>query len=99
MTSMKPATLTFRVLKTELIEWRKLKFIQQETFKELSPHAKERLKTSILSNNFTQPFYVWEDPSTADIYCLDGKHRTLILEMMVREGIEVPDLLPATFIH
>ena len=90
---MKPATLTSRVLKTELIEWRKLKFIQQETFKELSPQAKERLKASILSNNFTQPFYVWEEPATHDIYCLDGKHRTLILEMMVQKGIEVPDLL------
>lgn len=96
---MQPATLTSRVLKTELIEWRKLKFIQQESFKELSPQAKERLKTSILSNNFTQPFYVWEDPSTGDIYCLDGKHRTDILEILASEGHRVPNLLPATFIY
>ncbi|HXR84316.1 MAG TPA: hypothetical protein VN722_08410 [Hanamia sp.] len=95
---METATLTSRVIKTELIEWRKLKFIQQETFKEFGSEAKNKLKTSILSNQFTQPFYVWQEPSTGDIFCLDGKHRTNILEILVQEGNYVPDLLPATFI-
>lgn len=96
---MNQPTLTSRILKTELVEWRKLKFIQQDDFKELDLTAQGRLKTSILSNNFTQPFYVWQDPQTDDIYCLDGKHRTIILEILIAEGANVPDLLPATFIH
>lgn len=96
---MVATALTSRVLKTQLIDWRKFKFIQPEDFKDLNPDARRRLKNSILTNKFTQPFYVWQEPDTGDIYCLDGKHRTLILEELIKEGIQVPELLPATFIH
>ena len=37
-----------RVIKTELINWRELQFIQDETFKELPADAKHRLHTAIL---------------------------------------------------
>lgn len=93
------ATLSSRVLKTENVNWRDFKFIQQEGFKDLEPDAAHRLKASILANNFTQPFYVWEDPENGTIFCLDGKHRTLMLEQLLKEGYYVPYLLPATFIH
>ena len=92
-------TLSSRVLKTENVNWRDFKFIQQDGFKDLEPDAAHRLKASILANNFTQPFYVWEDPQNGTIFCLDGKHRTLMLEQLIKEGHNVPYLLPATFIH
>lgn len=95
---MIPDQLTSRILKTELIYWKDLQFIQQEDFKELPVEAFERLKKSILNNNFTQPFYIWECPSDKVKYCLDGKHRVLVLESLVKENFHVPDLLPATFV-
>lgn len=91
--------LSSRVLKTENVNWRDFKFIQQDGFKDLESDAAHRLKASILANNFTQPFYVWEDPENGTIFCLDGKHRTLMLEQLIKEGHNVPYLLPATFIH
>lgn len=91
------SNVTSRVLKTEPINWQNLNFIQQENFKELDEAAKHKLKASILSNNFTQPFYVWEDPD-GKLWCLDGKHRTMLLEELLKEGIAVPYTLPATFI-
>ena len=86
-----------KILKSSDVIWRGLKFIQQDDFKELSEHAKQKLKNSLVGNNFIQPFYVWEDPQ-GDIYCLDGRHRTLVLEELITEGASIPELLPATFI-
>ena len=87
-----------RVLSTKPVHWKKFQYIQQEDFKQWSPEAKSKLRASVLNNNFTQPFYVWQDPSDSVIYCLDGRHRTLILEELETEGRDIPALLPATFI-
>lgn len=92
------SAISSRILKTELINWRELKFIQNDNFKELSEEAKHKLKASIVSNNFMQPFYVWEDES-GQKWCLDGKHRTILLEALIADGIKVPFQLPATFIY
>lgn len=91
-------TIASRVLKTEAINWRELKFVQTDNFKELQPEDRHKLKASIVSNNFTQPFYVWQD-NTSVLWCLDGKHRTLLLEELIAEGVNVPYQLPATFIE
>lgn len=91
-------SLTSRVIKTQNINWRELQFIQHDGFKDLDPDSAHRLKSSILSNRFAQPFYVWEDPESGTIFCLDGKHRTLMLEQLISEGYTVPYQLPATFI-
>lgn len=96
---MDKSTLKSRVLEIRVINWRVVDFLQQGDFKELPIEAKVKLKTSILENNFVQPLYVWQDPSDGIIYCLDGKHRVLLLEELVTDGHEVPFLLPATFIH
>lgn len=90
--------ISSRIVKTDLINWRELKFIQNDNFKELSEEAKHKLKASIISNNFMQPFYVWEDES-GQKWCLDGKHRTILLESLINDGVKVPFELPATFIH
>lgn len=90
--------LQSRVIETKLVRWEEFEFIQQDDFKELPEAAKSKLKQSILSNEFTQPFYVWQDTETQVNYCLDGKHRTMILEELSAEGHDIPEELPATFI-
>jgi hypothetical protein len=82
---MKEAGLKSRVLKTDDINWRELKFIQQSNFKDISKEDMHSIKSSLLSNSFAQPFYVWED-NEGSLYCLDGKHRTLALEELISEG-------------
>ncbi len=89
-------SLSSRVIKTEYVKWREFKFLQNENLKALSDQDFEKLKTSILTNQFTQPFYVWENDGV--LFCLDGFHRNLVLNRMIDEGIIVPVLLPATFI-
>jgi hypothetical protein len=85
-----------RVLKTESINWRELKFIQEENFKELEANEKARLKASFLKNGFADPFKVWEDDKAVQ-WCLDGKHRCQMLEELCSSDVEVPLLLPANF--
>lgn len=94
---MKKATLNNRIIKTELIEWKDLKFIQQDGFKDITSTDSTRLKKSIISNDFAQPFFVCKLED--GIYCLDGKHRTIALYELIEEGYNIPDQLPATFLY
>lgn len=91
-------TLVSRIIKTENIRWQDLVFLQADDFKELSPEDEQKLRTSVLTNQFTDPFKVWYEELTNTHYCLDGRHRSKVLLKMKDEGIEVPDLLPGTFI-
>ncbi|GEM67573.1 hypothetical protein SMI01S_11790 [Sphingobacterium mizutaii NBRC 14946 = DSM 11724] len=90
-------SVTNRVIKTEEINWRELKFLQSESFKEFTKEEMQKLKNSILSNSITQPFYVWEFEGT--LFCLDGFHRTIANDLLLSEGHSIPELLPATFVH
>lgn len=90
-------SLSSRILATKDILWRDLKFIQQSDFKELPDVERQKLKNSLLGNEFADPFKVWQDTDGV-IYCLDGKHRTLLLEELISDGVAVPELLPAVFI-
>jgi DNA modification methylase len=90
--------ITSRILKTELVEWRKLSFLQQDTFKDLSSTDKEKLRNSIIHNEFAQPFYVWYDIGSEIIYCLDGYHRSRMMQELIIEGHDIPEQLPATFV-
>lgn len=85
-----------RVIKTELIEWRKLNFIQDEDFKEWVDSGDQKLLQSLAKYQFIDPFKVWEHHGI--LYCLDGKHRWKDLNKVVESGVMVPDQLPATFI-
>ncbi len=96
-TTTKHPTLSSRVIGTSPVSWRKLQFLQSDNFKQLSETRRQKLKRSIIENQFSQPFYVWQDGE--NIYCLDGKHRTMMLTELIEEGIPVPDELPATFIR
>lgn len=93
---MKDQTINSRIIKTELINWRELQFLQQENFKEWNSNGCEKLAQSILKYQFIAPFMIWQKDGIN--YCLDGRHRFLDLSNISKNGAEVPDLLPATFI-
>lgn len=93
---MSDKIISSRIIKTELIDWRKLQFIQQENFKEWVNNGAEKLVESILKYQFIAPFMVWEFEGVN--YCLDGRHRFLDLEKVSTSGTIVPELLPATFV-
>ncbi|TXK78706.1 hypothetical protein [Mesonia sp. K4-1] len=94
---MNNKNLSSIVGKTRLIKWKNLKFIQDENFKEWIGDGNDKLIESILKYQFADPFKVWAEGD--DIYCLDGKHRYLDLIEIEEKGIEVPEVLPATFIN
>lgn len=86
-----------RIIKTELIGWKKLNFIQQEDFKEWIEEGDRKLLNSLLRYQFIDPFKVWFDGER--LWCLDGYHRYSDLLKVEESGIKVPELLPATFIN
>lgn len=86
-----------RIIKLQEINWKELKFVQDEDFKEWIDDGNKKLINSILKYQFADPFKVWE--SNDVLYCLDGKHRYLDLIHLEEIGVSVPELLPATFIH
>ena len=94
---MESNAISSRVIKTELIKWRDLEFIQQENFKEWINGGDTKLIESILKYQFVDPFKVWENDGK--LYCLDGKHRYLDLLKVEELGHQVPELLNATFIQ
>lgn len=90
-----------KILKTELVEWKELKFIQSDTFKKLKPELFEKLKESLIENNFIENFKVWQQAET--IYCLDGFHRIKALTDIETYGhkgkfYKIPSKFPASFI-
>jgi hypothetical protein len=74
---MPEQTIQSRIIKTDLIKWRELKFIQQENFKEWVTNGSEKLIESILKYQFIAPFMVWQHDGVN--YCLDGRHRFMDL--------------------
>jgi DNA modification methylase len=93
---MSEQLITSRVLKTVPIKWEELQFVQQENFKEWNNNGDKKLLDSILKYQFVDPFKVWE--SEGKLYCLDGRHRFLDLQKAKESGVDVPVMLPATFI-
>ncbi|HEX8575770.1 MAG TPA: class I SAM-dependent methyltransferase [Flavobacterium sp.] len=93
---MNQPTINSRVIKTELINWRELQFIQQDNFKEWVNSGEQKLIESILKYQFIAPFMVWQNEGVN--YCLDGRHRYMDLEKVSGLGANVPELLPATFV-
>lgn len=91
-----PQSIGSKVIRTADINWRGMQFLQDGDFKEWLDGGDQKLLASILKYQFIDPFKVWEHEGA--LYCLDGKHRCLDLQKAVDAGIEVPELLPATFI-
>lgn len=88
--------LKSKIIKTELISWKELQFIQHEEFKEWISEGDKKLLNSLLRYQFIDPFKVWQDGKI--LWCLDGFHRFSDLKNANKSGLNVPDLLPATFI-
>lgn len=84
----KQIVLENKILETKPIEWRELKWLQGG-LKEISDESFQKLKKSIKENNFIQPFNVW------DGWILDGHHRLKALKEIEKEGVSIPNLLPA----
>lgn len=96
-TTSQPAELQSRILKTENISWKELHFIQKPEFKAWFNSGEDKLIQSLIKYQFIDPFKVWQHGNK--IYCLDGFHRYQDLAALERMGVEVPHVLPATFIH
>jgi DNA modification methylase len=88
--------ITSKVIKTELIKWSELQFVQNDNFKEWVGNGDKKLMESILKYQFIDPFKVYEENGV--LYCLDGKHRFLDLKSAIENGVNIPETLPATFI-
>jgi len=84
-----------KVEKFELVDWRNLKWFQGE-LKELTTINYEKLKNSIVKNNFISPFYV--TTLEGEINILDGHHRKKVMELIEKDGYKIPQLLPAVFV-
>jgi len=86
-----------KIIKTEPVKWKELKFLQSDNLKDLNKSEYEKLKKSLLENDFIQTFFVWQDKDI--IYLLDGHHRIKLLFNLEKEGVIVPETFPANFIH
>ncbi len=84
-----------RVLKTELIAWQSLNDLQPKGLKIDTNTA--ALKTSLQKHGFSLPFYAWRD-AKGKIWIIDGHTRKSVLKELISDGVEVPELLPCTFI-
>ena len=84
-----------KILRMVLVDWRAVEWFQGD-LKEINPEAMAKLKASLVSNSFVQPFNVWEH--SGKVSCLDGHHRKLAMEELLREGHKIPAKLPANFI-
>jgi hypothetical protein len=85
-----------RILRSGLVRWRKLRWLQPPGLKEITPEAFEKLKRSLVNNNFVDPFKIWKEKRQA--WILDGYHRKRAMKELEEEGVKIPELLPANFI-
>lgn len=84
-----------RVLTTEQIVWQGLNDLQPKGLKIDTNTA--ALKTSLQKHGFSLPFYGWRD-TKGKVWIIDGHTRKSVLEELISEGVEVPEMLPCTFI-
>lgn len=90
--------LVSKITAQKPIKWRSLKWLQNSNLKDIPTDALGKLKKSLIENNFIQPFNVWED-SKGTIWILDGHHREKALKELEAEGYQIPEELPANFVH
>jgi hypothetical protein len=92
----KKRELKIKILKYANVNWRVLRTLQNENFKTLYKKEYDKLKASLLKNNFIEPFRVWQKED--EMYCLDGYHRKLILQDLLTDGYAIPEMLPAIYV-
>ena len=101
--------LNNRLIKTELVEWKKLVPFQPDNLKKTEPHKLQKLANSLCQNGFSMNFYVWE--KEGQIFIIDGHSRWEVLQLLEENAISpkdpsgkeyivtVPDKLPCSFLH
>jgi DNA modification methylase len=85
-----------KIIKTELIDWKKLKWLQPVEFKKITRTRLDKLKKSLLENGFSDAFNTWN--SNEEIFILDGCYRQKALNELEKDGISIPSMLPGNFI-
>lgn len=88
--------ITDRIVKSESIRWKDMKFLQSDRFKKFPKHLKAKLRESIIKNNFVQSFKVWQVGD--DVFCLDGFHRCIVMKELEEEGWKIPEIFRADFL-
>lgn len=84
------------VLRTEKVDWKKLKPFQPDDLKTMTKQSFEKLKQSIIQEGFATSFRIWEDKG--NYWILDGHHRLYAIQALEQEGIQIPELLNCEFI-
>jgi len=79
------------------VPWADIKEFTFNSLKDEKTRDIEKLKESILQNNFSMPFFAWVAPNKVT-YVIDGTGRKLALEMLDAEGHDI-DMLPVIFIE
>jgi hypothetical protein len=77
------------ILRAELLNWQDLKPFQPDNLKVLTKQNFERIKNSLIKNNFIAGFHVWE--KDGEFWILDGHHRKYVLQVLKDEGYIIPD--------
>ncbi len=72
--------LNNRLIKTEMVEWKKLIPFQPDNLKKTEPHKLQKLANSLCQNGFSMNFYVWE--KEGQIYIIDGHSRWEVLQLI-----------------
>ncbi len=101
--------LNNRLIKTELVEWKKLIPFQPDNLKKTEPHKLQKLANSLCQNGFSMNFYVWE--KEGQIFIIDGHSRHEVLQLLEsgaiypknsdgkEYGVTIPEKLPCSFLH
>ena len=101
--------LNNRLIKTEMVEWKKLVPFQPDNLKKTEPHKLQKLANSLCQNGFSMNFYVWE--KEGQILIIDGHSRHEVLQLLESGAIypkdpsgkeyavTIPDKLPCSFLH
>ena len=79
--------LNNRLIKTELVEWKKLIPFQPDNLKKTEPHKLQKLANSLCQNGFSMNFYVWE--KDGQIFIIDGHSRWEVLQL-IDSGVILP---------
>ena len=85
-----------KVIKSEKVDWRSLKWLQSENLKQAINI--DKLIESLVKNGMIRGFHVWEDTS-GQIWILDGHHMKMALEKIEKDKLlEIPEMLTCYFI-
>ena len=84
------------ILRVEMVDWQDLKPFQPDNLKILTTENFQKIRNSLIKNNFIANFHVWEEKGT--YWILDGHHRKHVLQSLKDDGYILPDKLPCAVV-